>query len=90
MTGKNKPTIQLVFDYDGTVSPDNMINGVLEKLGLRPDHFWGLHTTSSTSTPSKEYLSSLSQLIGASEKTMTNNDGKKYIQHCLGSTLRYH
>jgi len=41
MAKQKKPTVALIYDFDGTLSPDNMQEyGFIQATGLNPSVFW--------------------------------------------------
>ena len=38
---KKRPTVALIYDFDGTLSPGNMQEfGFIQAIGKTPDEFW--------------------------------------------------
>jgi hypothetical protein len=53
---KKRPTVALIYDFDGTLSPGNMQEfGFIQAIGQTPDEFW----TKSNSVPDGQEVSSI-------------------------------
>lgn len=82
MTKTTNPTVALIYDFDGTLSPQNMQEyGFMKELGIKPDEFWNKATELSKSTDTSGILCYMKTMIDESRakgKPFTRETFREY------------
>lgn len=81
----NRNTIALVYDFDGTLSPQAMQHyGVLPSLGIDPNEFWGKVKEKRRKERSEELLVYMKEMIRLSDEKGVKLDRDQFKQHGAG------
>jgi hypothetical protein len=84
----NQNTIALVYDFDGTLSPEAMQHyGVLPSLGIEPSEFWTSVKAKRQESRSEELLVYMKEMIRLSDQKGVKLDRPQFFEH--GKSIQF-
>ena len=86
---RKKPTVALIYDFDGTLSPGNMQEfGFIQAIGKTPKEFWELSNRNPQGQEVNSILSSMKLMIEEAEKVGISLTRESFVS--FGRNIKLH